>query len=259
MNVFQNLIQLYNQLPTDSTYKSVAGKILENMEEVANATIYDIAALTNSSRTTIWRMVQKMGYSSFSDFHHALKRGISQYSYYNRILRTEQTKDTDTVITSCLNQTKMTRSIIEKNIKASDLNAIAKQFFNAKDIIFYFPYHIYTATSFQQNLAMTGKRTGYYCLFPEMLANAETLTKDSIVVIDTIDHAETMDMQKVFVKAKEKGAKVFRLSQSGSRYKSYTDHVLLDFPLGNDIGVCLSVTTMYFLMLSEIYRHTYID
>ena len=66
MNVLQNLTELYNHLSFDSTYRNVCKGILENMEEAANGAIYEIAELTNSSRTTIWRMVQKMGYSNFS-------------------------------------------------------------------------------------------------------------------------------------------------------------------------------------------------
>ena len=61
MNVLQNLMELYNQLPADSTYRVVAKGILENLSAAAEGTIYDVAELTDSSRTTVWRMVQKMG------------------------------------------------------------------------------------------------------------------------------------------------------------------------------------------------------
>ena len=126
MNVLQNLTQLYNQLPSDSTYKDVAGKILTNLEEVSNATIYDAAELTNASRTTLWRLVQKMGYENYSDFRHALKQAVSQYTYYNRILLPEQCTDADTIMSSCLHQTKLVRSLIEKNIKSDMLVELAQ-------------------------------------------------------------------------------------------------------------------------------------
>lgn len=258
MNVLQNLTQLYNQLPSDSTYKDVAKKILTNLEEISNGTIYDAAELTNASRTTLWRLIQKMGYENYSDFRHALRQAVTQYTYYNRILLPEQCTDAETIMSSCLHQTKLVRSLIEKNIKPDMLTHLAKICHEADHIAFYFPYHIYTIASFQQNLATDGIATSYCCLLPEILDDVRTLTNRSIVIVDTIDHAETMDMTDIFTHAKDIGAQVFRMSRTGSRYQSYTDQILLDFNLGNDIGACLSTTTMYFLMLSEIYRHLFI-
>ena len=259
MNVLQNLTQLYNQLPSDSTYKDVAGKILTNLEEVSNATIYDAAELTNASRTTLWRLVQKMGYENYSDFRHALKQAVSQYTYYNRILLPEQCTDADTIMSSCLHQTKLVRSLIEKNIKSDMLVELAQICHEADHSAFYFPSQIYTIASFQQNLAMSGIATSYCCLHPEILENVQTLTDKTIIIIDTIDCAESMDMTEIFSRAKQIGAKVFRMSRSGARYQMYTDKILLDFNPGKDIGACLSTTTMYFLMLSEIYRHLYLN
>ena len=69
MNVLQGLTELYNHLSFDSTYRNVCRGILENLEEAADGSIYDIAELTNSSRTTVWRMVQKLGYQNRSEEH----------------------------------------------------------------------------------------------------------------------------------------------------------------------------------------------
>lgn len=258
MNVLQNLTQLYNQLPFDSTYKDVAKKILTHLEEISNSTIYDAAELTNSSRTTLWRLIQKMGYSNYSDFRHALKQAVTQYTYYNRILLPEQSTDPEMIISSCIHQTKQVRSLIEKNIKADMLIQLAKICHEADHVAFYFPYQIYTIASFQQNLAMNGICTSFCSLVPEILENVQTLSENSVVIIDTIDHAETLDMTEIFVEANKIGSKIYRMSRSGARYQSYCDQVLLDFNLGSDIGACLSMTTMYFLMLSEIYRNLYI-
>ena len=47
MNVLQSLTELYNHLSLDSTYRNVCKGILENLDEAANGTVYDIAELTN--------------------------------------------------------------------------------------------------------------------------------------------------------------------------------------------------------------------
>ena len=70
MNVLQNLIELYNQLSQDSTYREVVRGILTNLEEASHASIYELADLTSSSRTTIWRMLKLLGYEQhiFEDY-----------------------------------------------------------------------------------------------------------------------------------------------------------------------------------------------
>ena len=65
----------------DSTYRSVIKEILNHLESMADATIFDVAEITASSRTTIWRMIKMLGYDSYSEFHHELKKIITQYSY----------------------------------------------------------------------------------------------------------------------------------------------------------------------------------
>ena len=58
MNVIQSLTELYNSQDIDSIYRELALKILGNLNQMQRVTIYDIAELTNSSRTTVWRLVQ---------------------------------------------------------------------------------------------------------------------------------------------------------------------------------------------------------
>ena len=116
MNVLQSLTELYNHLSLDSTYRNVCKGILENLDEAANGTVYDIAELTNSSRTTVWRMVQKLGYKNFTDFHHELRRAVKHYTYYNRLLPSEQSQDAASVKDFMLRQVLQTYELIKDQI-----------------------------------------------------------------------------------------------------------------------------------------------
>ena len=138
MNVLQNLMELYNQLPPDSTYRVVIKGILENMNFASDATIYDVAELTDSSRTTVWRMVQKMGYKNYSDFRYALKAAVSQYTYYNRIISSQV--DTMSIVSECVAQIKAAGKIIEKNINPIDIQNLARKIHGKKQIRFYLPF-----------------------------------------------------------------------------------------------------------------------
>ena len=46
VNVLQNLIELYNHLSWDSTYRDVVRGILMNLQEAADASIYELAELS---------------------------------------------------------------------------------------------------------------------------------------------------------------------------------------------------------------------
>jgi DNA-binding MurR/RpiR family transcriptional regulator len=62
---------------------------LEHLNEASEGIIYDLAELKNSSRTTIWGMIQKLGYTSYTEFRHELKKAAKNYIYYDRILPLE--------------------------------------------------------------------------------------------------------------------------------------------------------------------------
>lgn len=258
MNVLQNLTELYNHLSFDSTYRNVCKGILEHLEEAANGTIYDLAELTCSSRTTIWRMVQKMGYNNFSDFHHELKRAVRQYAYYNRILPADPEADVQSIKERMLIQTMQAYQCMVDDVDVSEIEKVADEIACSDKIVFYTPYKDSAILSLQQNLAMDGKETGYYCLFPDMLEDSKRLTENSIVFANMIDHLETMDMVPVFENMKKNQAKVFGIAPDKSRYRKYIDRILFK-SRGEIAAEGVLAFQIYFFMLSEIYRMKYID
>jgi DNA-binding MurR/RpiR family transcriptional regulator len=259
MNVLQNLMELYNQLPLDSTYRIVAKGILENLDKVSDATIYDIAELTNSSRTTVWRMVQKMGYHTYTDFRYALKSAVSQYTYYNRMLPEQDSQYEDDIIPAFLTRLRKSYEFMEGKLKYEKIDKIVEELNQAERISFYMPFRIYSIYSLQQNLAMTGKKTGYFCLLPDMLEDTKTLDSNSLIFINTLEFAETMDMSDVFLTAKSKGSKIILCNTYKSRYQSYADELLFDFELNSNSDHASNIMfEIFILVLSETYRVRYI-
>jgi DNA-binding MurR/RpiR family transcriptional regulator len=258
LNVLQNLIEFYDCLPTDSTYREVARGILQNLEEASNATIYDIAEMTNSSRTTVWRMVQKMGYENYSDFKYALKQAVGNYIYYNRILPQNKNIQEEELIPEFIAQTKETVRIMKDAFSLADMKGVTKQLYEADHIAFYFPYQSSAVMSLQQNLAMSGKDTSYACLIPNMLETAKFLSAKSIVMIETIEYAETMDMTAVFEQLKQNNVTILMVSSKKSRYKKYIDETLVAVDSSKAVVSNLLLDEMYFFTLSELYRKLYI-
>lgn len=255
MNVLQNLTAVYNSLPYDSTYREVAKGILENLSQMRDVTIYDIAEMTNSSRTTVWRMVQKMGYKNFSDFRYALQSAVSQYNYYNRMLPPSDCKSEEKILRAVEERVTEASSLLQKCCSPKLLQELVFSMKKVEKVHFYMPFRLAMVESIQQNLAMDGKDTAYYTLLPDILAATEELNENSIVVISTIEYAETLNMKSVFVKVRERGAKIWLAGNSHTQYRDYADRMLLDVEA--DAFSWLTTLEGFILALSEAYRATW--
>ena len=208
MNVLQNLTELYNSQDIDSVYRDLALKILGNLDQMRRVTIYDIADLTNSSRTTIWRLVQKLGYESFSDFRYALQSAASQYVYYNRMIEQRKTASGAALLNGLSRQLSDTNKLLSQSVTAEEIDELTDEIANASKVHFYLPFRTSFVYSFQQNLWIDGKNSEYQCLLPQMLSSTRYLDDRSIVLISTIEYAETLDMTRVFETIKEKGSTI---------------------------------------------------
>ena len=194
MNVIQSLTELYNSQDIDSIYRELALKILGNLNQMRRVTIYDIAELTNSSRTTVWRLVQKLGYESFSDFRYALQSAASQYVYYNRMVEQTKTSSVENLVRDLSGQLKNVNDLIAKKLSSVEIDELADEIYHASKVHFYLPFRTSFVYSFQQNLWIDGKNSEYQCLLPQMLSSTQYLDDRSIVLISTIEYAETLDM-----------------------------------------------------------------
>lgn len=259
MNVLQNLTELYNHLPLDSTYKEVAKGILMNLEEASNATIYDIAEMTNSSRTTVWRMVQKMGYQNYSDFRYALKQAVGSYTYYNRMISQKRITEESDIFDIMKEQLKTADENFRKYLSVAEIAKLAELIAQKEKVYFYLSYQSSAIGAFQQNLFFSGKETGACTLLPDMQENAELLNDKSMVFIMTIEHAEAQDMTTVFEALKKNNCEVFMVSCVESRYTKYVDHYLLREQPSTSVIADLMFFELYFWSLNEIYRYNYID
>lgn len=257
MNVIQALTELYNSEPSDSVYKELARNILINLDEMKKVTIYDVAELTNSSRTTVWRLVQKLGYDSFSDFRHSLQTAASQYVYYNRMIKRKKTTDATTLIHEVGVNIENALRLYTDTINEDLIEELVDEIHQASQIHFYFPLRLSSIYSFQQNLWKTGKDCEYSCLVTDMLKNIEDLDENSIVFINTIEFTETIDMTKVFEKLSEKKCKVWHTGNAESQFIKYANRQLVTSESGPTEWMI--AVDCFIITISEYYRAKYID
>ena len=258
MNVLQNLIELYDHLSSDSTYRAVVSKILMNLRDAAEANVYELAELTSSSRTTIWRMLQMLGYEHFSDFHHALRQAVRQYTYYNRIVPSSKATEED-VTGEIIHQLGITVKKAEQDLVPSKLVKMAERIAKSSGLFFFFPYRTAAIKSFQQNLAMAGIESGVACLYPDMLACAKNMQEGSVALCMTIEYAETQDMTAVFEALEERGVYTVIFSGGDSRYDMYAKEQVCKGDQGSDVLSGVVRYEAYIFALSEVFRRMVLD
>ncbi len=258
VDALHNLVEFYNHLPLDSTYRVVARGILENLDKMTDVTIYDVVELTASSRTTVWRMVQKMGYRSFTEFRYALQAAVGQYTYYNRPLPAEYTGSDRQIVSAFARQLRSSADAMERYFTQERLTALAELLNQARRVSFYLPFRFPSIASMQINLAMGGKQTSCCMLIPDMLADAASLDGNSLVWFSPVEVSATMDMEPVFRLVRERGAGILLTADEHSRYARYADELLfaeMNLPentrlTGLEFGI---------YALSEVYRRRYIE
>lgn len=257
MNIFQNMIELYNHLSPGSTYRLALKGILTHLREACDASIYELADLTNSSRTTIWRMLQMLGYENYSDFRGALKQAIRNYTYYNRVVG-DRANGAEQIIGQIAEQLEMTTRNVKDRLSIPELSAMAKQISGKDQVFFFFPYRSAAIYSFQQNLSMAGIGTEVACLLPEMLECAEQAGERSFVFCSTIEYTETMDMTELFQILRDRKAEIALFAAGDSRYDRYVNHTLCKREKHDRVLSGLLFYDMYIYALSEIFRNNYL-
>ena len=257
MNIFQNMIELYNHLSPGSTYRFALGGILMHLREACDASIYELADLTSSSRTTIWRMLRMLGYESYSDFRGALKQAIRNYTYYNRVIG-DRTDGAEQMLGQLAGQLETTARNVKDRLSIPELSAMAEQIAGKDQVFFFFPYRSAAIYSFQQNLSMAGIGTAVACLLPEMLECAGQAGERSFVFCSTIEYAETMDMTELFRALRDRRAEIALFSAGDSRYDRYADHTLCKREKHDGVLSGLLFNDMYIYALSEIFRNNYL-
>ncbi len=257
MNVLQCLTELYNSQDIDSVYRKLALKILGNLDQMKRVTIYDIAELTNSSRTTVWRLVQKLGYDSFSDFRYALQSAASQYTYYNRMVEQRKSVSGEKLVSEIAGQLTEVRKMVEEQFSAEEIDELVDEISDSSKVHFYLPFRTSFVYSFQQNLWIDGKNTECHCLIPDMMTATQYLDENSITIISTIEYAETQDMTRVFEEVSGRGSAIWLAGSAESRYSDYADRILLSSKIKPASWII--AFECYILMLSERYRGKYID
>jgi DNA-binding MurR/RpiR family transcriptional regulator len=216
-----------------------------------------LAEITATSRTTVWRLVQKLGYGTYSEFKYDFVNSLEKYSYFNRILPEECCETDEGMLSSYID---MSRSVIDDLEKTIDLNEVKKvvvAVHDAKRVCFYTYGRYYSEVPFQINLSIDGKKTDIFVRHSDLINDVKTLDETCMVFIATLDFPDTTDMEPIFKEIQGKGPKVFLFGLPNSRYRKYAHFFAPYAKTGTMVGSYTML--MYYDLINVMYRKKYID
>lgn len=258
MNVFVNMVNLYNSLPENNTSKIVLKGMLDHLEKIPGASIYDVAEMTNSSRATIWRTIKLMGYKSYPQFASLLGSILSQMHYYNSALRAGNYIDDDSLIQAGVSQLKASADYLERMCSGPVLEQTLAALHKANKISIY-DLPMSTPVFLIQNLILDKKSVDYLIFYPDMLKDSTMLNANSVVLSCPLEYPDMMDMTAVYRNIKTQGATLILASTEDSRYKEYADIILYaDMGLHPNFTGQKITYEVYLKVVSDIYRKRYI-
>ncbi|NLA52887.1 MAG: hypothetical protein GX858_00815, partial [Clostridiales bacterium] len=93
MSCLEMLFWFFNNLPHDDLYRNVVQNMLNNIREVDQLNIYELAEMCYTSPATISRLVKKLGYNNYSAFKTSLNDALVQYEFHNRHIPLQEMKN----------------------------------------------------------------------------------------------------------------------------------------------------------------------
>lgn len=160
----------YHNVLTDVEFV-ILDYIIENQSSSENYNIDDLARLTHTSKSSIVRLSQKLGFSGFSEFKYFLK-------YNNSKLETTQKEDALQLLNNDIEETL-------KYIKSTDFEPLIELIRNSKRIFAF-------GTGHGENVAMEDLARNFLTshifitVFPsitEFFWNVDSLTEEDVVIV----------------------------------------------------------------------------
>jgi len=256
MDVIKNLTNLYNQTPIGNSNFYILRTLLRNLPELEDMTVYDIAELANTSRTTVWRLLKQMGYGSFTAFKVALSTAVSRYSLYNKGEFGYALSDTAASVDRVRERLQNVLVNVE-HTNLARLEAAAALLYDAEQVSFYCYEPISYLSELQQNLSFCGKTTAMRLTLPEMLVDAAWMDASGVALVQPFEFPQGLDMEPLFEVLNKNGCRILLLGPGDrSKYGKYAAFSLTDvfdfLPAGGGFG-----TAAFLCVLNETYRGRY--
>lgn len=213
MEIFLRIEGMKDSL-TDSE-KKIAKYIIENVTEVYNYSIKELADLVDTSTSSIVRFCQKLGYEKFQDFKISMAIEQGNIDDKENIIYEDVTLDDD--MDEIINKISMLNIKSIENIKflidKKELEKAVKVLDKSKCIyLFGVGASGLVAMDFQYKLIRIGKKAIMFLDTHSQLASASSIGKDDVAI--GISHGgKTLEVFKAIKEAKNNGATTISITK----------------------------------------------
>ncbi len=90
MSAINRMLSLYNSVEETHIFHVILSVILQNLQQVPNQSIEELAASCFTAPSSISRVVRSLGYRNFTEFKYALGAQLKNYGFENRLYPIKQ-------------------------------------------------------------------------------------------------------------------------------------------------------------------------
>ena len=258
MTGIENLIAVYNSLPSDNMMKSIIMNILKNLNKIEKMTIYDLSDFCYTSPASISRLVKKLGYKNFSYFQKDILDGISHYEHHNRLLPMESIPEDQSFSEIFIYALKGMLIEMQETLNMDEVRKLAENMHSCKSICIFSYGNGMSETFLQSDIFVSGRACDLKYIYKDILERARTLTDRDYVLFIIPKCIEGMDADRIIDLIHEKGAKVCVVTDT--KHFSILKKADMSFVFeGYMRGIDMFVLQAFLAILTMTYRKIYID
>ncbi len=163
MHFIGNLFAVYDQCAAGDIDRTIIECLLRHLDELEDASIYDVADMANVSKTTIGRFIRRLGLESFTQFKFEMVQSFRKFKYHNRTIPAEYCRTPEETKANYLAVMESYLADLEKAADLGEMDRVVDAIHEAARVRFYMPHLGIALTSFETNLLVTGKDVLVLC------------------------------------------------------------------------------------------------
>lgn len=198
------MIALYNN-PAEKDYHFLIGKLLSHFCEIPNYSIYDMAALCETSTASVSRFFRRIDGISLQEFRKDCTDIINCYTAANRIMPPGAVRNDKDVVTAYTDYITSIYSVLSKEADRDILRGMSDEIAAAEHIVLFAPDRL-CMEAFQYDLSLAGKETSFYTGILQLLSRTPELTQKHMVLLCIPDKLNVQMMQVVAGRIRDQGA-----------------------------------------------------
>lgn len=250
------LILSYNATGVYDSNRAILHWMLQNLDKLSSCSIYTVAEETFSSTATISRLIKKLGYPNYQYFQKEIADAYNQYEYHNRILSPDKIQGDEDVGRAMISVVGNFVGQFEEWCLREHVDELLDDLYTSQNVVIYLFEEVTSKFFFQYDMFMHGKSCEAYSSTSDILSHCKDIEKDTMVLLFAAQRMSNFELKKVCNTLKERGAKVYMITNSRHYASMHTaDHKYVLPGAGAGIDMVLMDIFLYFLTVKIRQRY----